>query len=44
MKSDDIDNATITLLNQDGYSLTIPEFDKIIEDLIKTFEYIKENK
>lgn len=44
MKSDDIDNATITLLNQDGYSLTIPEFDKIMEDLIKTFEYIKENK
>ncbi len=44
MKSDDIDNSTITLLNQDGYSLTIPEFDKILEDLIKTFEYIKENK
>lgn len=44
MKTDDIDNSTITLLNQDGYSLTIPEFEKIMEDLIKTFEYIKENK
>lgn len=44
MRTDDIDNSTITLLNQDGYSLTIPEFEKIMEDLIKTFEYIKENK
>ena len=44
MRTDDIDNSTITWINQDGYSLTIPEFEKIIEDLIKTFEYIKENK
>ena len=44
MRTDDIDNSTITLINQDGYSLTIPEFEKIMEDLIKTFEYIKENK
>lgn len=42
--SNSIDDTSIVLLSQDGYSLTIPEYDNIMEELTKTFEYITNNK